>query len=284
MMLPLAIAKQLQLLAQGEQLPASKLKNNVTTELIAEGIISERIAGLTKRTLFITDVAAFNNYLHNRWAIDRLEDYIATLQNADATRAGLVQVSSDSKVLARRTFKGFLVNAYMPIEATLNDDHITVCPSPGTFQFIYDFEHFVPAADVVIVGVENAENFAFAEKQRYLFQDTQTLFVSRYPQGQSRDLIKWLQSVPNHFLYIGDFDFAGINIYLQEYKRHLGERATFFIPDNIEALLEKYGNKALYDQQQLNNAVIVEDKLLHLITLIHKYKKGLEQEILLINK
>jgi len=281
MMLPLAIAEKLQLLIMGEQLPASRLKHTIITEMIAEGIISERIAGRTKNTLFISGVAAFHNYLYNKWAIISLEDYIQILKNANATRAELVQVSSDSKSLARRTFKGFLVNSYMPVEATLNDDHITIRPPPGTFQFIYDFEKFVPANDVVIVGVENAENFAFVNKQRYLFPNVKTLFVSRYPQGQSRDMIRWLQSIRNPYVHMGDYDFAGINIYLQEYKKHLGERASFFIPGNIELLIEKYGNKALYDQQQLNTADYFEKNILQLVALIHKHKKGMEQEALL---
>ncbi len=281
MMLPLAIAEKLQLLAQGEQLPASRLKHAIISEMIAEGIIHERISGRTKITLFIADVAAFNNYLFNKWSIPNLQDYIKTIKNEDATRAELVQASSDSKAATRRTFKGFLVNSYMPIEATLNNDHITICPSPGTFQFICDYEKFIPDTDVVIVGVENAENFTFADQQEYLFPGIKTLFVSRYPQGQSKDLIRWLQSIPNHYVHMGDYDFAGINIYLQEYKKHLGDKAAFFIPENIDWLLEKFGNKSLYDQQQLNKAAIVEEKLLHLIALIHKYKKGLEQEILL---
>ena len=282
MMLPLALAEKLQLLARGEQFPASGLKHAITSELIAEGIISELRAGLTKVTLFIPDIEAFNNFVYNRWAISNLNDYIQTLKNADATRAELVQAGSNSKAADRRTFKGFLVNSYMPIEAALNGDHITICPSPGTFQFIYDYERFIPDADVIVIGVENAENFAFAEKQQYLFPGMKTLFVSRYPQEQSKDLIRWLQSIPNPYLHMGDYHFAGINIYLQEYKKHLGAKASFFIPDNMEQLLEQYGNKTLYDRQQLNNTGIVEEKLQQLIVLIHKYKKGLEQEILLI--
>jgi hypothetical protein len=74
---------------------------------------------------------------------------------------------------------------------------------------------------------------------------------------------------------MGDYDFAGINIYLQEFKKHLGAKASFFIPYNIEQLLEKYGNKALYDQQQLNTTLINEENILKLIQFIHRCKKGL---------
>jgi hypothetical protein len=281
MTLPLAIAKKLQLLAQGEQLPASRLKHAIVNEMIADGIIQTRIAGRTKTTLLLPDLTAFNNYLYNGWGITNLENYILTLEDEAATRADLVQVGSDSKAIARRTFKGFLVNSYMPIEAMLNGERITISPTPGTFVFIYDFERFIPDADVVIVGVENAENFAFADRQRYLFPGGKTLFVSRYPQGQSRDLIRWLQSIPNPYLHMGDYDFAGINIYMQEYKKHLNDRASFFIPTNIEDLMLRFGNSALYDQQVLTAAAAADDSLQDLIALIHKYKKGVEQEALL---
>jgi hypothetical protein len=149
---------------------------------------------------------------------------------------------------------------------------------------VYDFESLIPPADTVIIGVENAENFRHIEKQQYLFKEVKALFVCRYPQGQSNDLMEWLRSVPNPYLHFGDLDFAGINIYLQEYKKHLGTRATFFIPENTETLLIKYGNRKLYDQQKLNAVAITEDGLQKIIALLHKYKAGLEQEALLIER
>ncbi|GHT75088.1 hypothetical protein AGMMS50262_09440 [Bacteroidia bacterium] len=105
--------------------------------------------------------------------------------------------------------------------------------------------------------------------------------VSRYPQNQSKDLLKWLQIIPNKYLHFGDFDFAGIGIYLNEYKKHLGNKASFFIPENIEQILEIYGNKELYNNQKINfnEENLTEENLKQLIPLIHKYKKGLEQEI-----
>ena len=282
MMIPLSIAKNLVLLAEGAQLPASGLKHAVIDELIREGIIVARMAGRTKSTLHIPDVTALSNYLYNTWSIADLQLYVQTLENADATRGDLIAAGNDSKAAMRRTFKGFLVNSYKPIACMLNGTPIVIEPPKGTFQFISDFEHFIPPDDVVIIGVENAENFRLAEKQRHLFADIDVLFVSRYPQQQSSDLMKWLLALPNRYLHFGDYDLAGINIYLQEYKRHLNDRASFFIPGNIEELIEKHGNRKLYDRQQLNDTPIAEDSLRRLVSLIHKHKKGLEQEALLI--
>lgn len=282
MMLTIAIAEKLLRLADGEQIRASLIKHTLIDELISEGIILEQYSGRTKRILYIADKAAFANWLFHRFQINDLAAYIQAIRNSDATRADLILAGNDSKVKARRTFKGFLVNSYQPIEAALNNQPIVIQPTPGTFQFIYDFETFAPPADVVIVGIENTENFRWVAKQEYLFKNIKPLFISRYPQEQAGDVIKWLRSIPNQYLHFGDFDFAGINIYLQEYKKHLGERAFFFIPGNIEDLLATNGNKNLYDQQKLNDLVIAEKRINELIALLHKHKKGLEQEVLII--
>jgi hypothetical protein len=279
-MITLGISEKLLQLIDGNQIPASLIKHTLIDELISEGIILEQYSGRTKRLLYITDNTAMSNWLYNRFQINDLAAYIDTLKNTGSTRADLVLAANDSKAKAKRTFKGFLVNCYVPIEAMLNGEPIVINPTPGTFQFIYDFETFIPAPDVVIVGVENAENFRWVEKQQYLFPNIKPLFISRYPQEQSKDAIRWLQSLPNNYLHFGDFDFAGINIYLQEYNRYLHTRAAFFIPSNIELLIEKYGNKDLYDQQKLNDIVISEEPLWELVVLLNKHKKGLEQEVL----
>ena len=104
--------------------------------------------------------------------------------------------------------------------------------------------------------------------------------MSRYP--QSNDLIKWLSTIPNHYLHFGDFDFAGINIYQKEFKKHLDDRATFFMPENTELLLLKFGNRDIFNRQY--NAVKyysldTEKKIKEVIRLMLKYKKALEQEV-----
>jgi hypothetical protein len=282
MMIPLSIAEQLQKLAEGEQLSASKLKHAIIDELLNEGIISVRIAGRTRKTFYLPDTEPLNNWLFNKYSIHSLDEYIRVMNDEHTSRSDLVAVSNNSKAISRRTFKGFLVNSYMAIDSELNGAPFIIEPVNGTFQFVYDFERFVPAPDVVIVGVENAENFRRIKEQQHLFADIKPLFVCRYPQEQSKDMIKWLLSIPNTYLHFGDYDLASINIYLQEYKKHLVERATFFIPPDIEPLLEQYGNGRLYDQQHLNDASITEPALQAFVLLLHKYKKGMEQEALII--
>lgn len=136
---------------------------------------------------------------------------------------------------------------------------------------------------MTIVSVENAENFSLISKQQYLFKGHKTLFLSRYPQNQSKDLVKWLSGIQNPHLHFGDYDFAGINIYLQEYKRHLGTRTRFFMSPDLEDLIARHGNRKIYDSQKANFTfeAIEEPEILQIIALLHKYKKGLEQEALI---
>jgi len=245
-------------------------------------VLKKQIQGRSRALIYLSEQKPLNNFLQNHYGIGDLQKYVHTLQR-DIIRADAVAVSSNSKVKKIRTFKGFLINCYFPVQATINGKPIILHPPEGTFQFIYDFEQFVIPHDCIVVGIENPENFRHIEKQKYLFDDIKPLFVSRYPQNQSKDLIKWLQTIPNKYIHFGDFDLAGIGIYLNEYKKYLGERATFFVPENIEQLIEIYGNRDLFDKIKISfdKKKITEDKLMKLLEILYQHKKGLEQEILI---
>lgn len=283
-MLKLNLAKKLLCLLEGEKIPASKMKHSEVNELLSENILTEVRQGRTKSVYQLRNFEALHTYLFNRYDINDLRAYIDVFEKEEITKSELTLASSDSKTRAVRSFKGFLVNSYDPIPATLNDEPIIIHPVPGTFQFIYDYEFFSIDKEITVVGIENTENFRQVEKQRYLFKHINPLFISRYPQTQHKDLIRWLQDVPNPYLHFGDFDLSGIRIFLSEYYRYLGNKATFFIPPNIEFLLKNYGNSKRYNDQLSPNITlkdIADEKLLALIKLIHSYKKGVDQEILI---
>jgi len=277
--IPLNIAEKLLLLQQGAIISASSAKHAVIDEFVDENIVQR--TGRVQKRLSVLNNDRLKVFLHNKFGINDLDKYIETLKKEEATRTDFVNIASNSKLKKVRTFKGFLVNSYSPIQAGINRNSILINPEIGTFTFVSDFESFEIPSNITIVGIENPENFRYIEKQKYLFENIMPLFVCRYPQNQTKDLINWLQSIQNPYLHFGDLDFAGISIYLNEFKKHLGNRATFFVPDDAKELLERYGNRGLYDNQKSHFSIeeIEEIKLNHLITIIHKYKKGLEQEI-----
>ena len=272
------IASKLLQLAGGAELPASSFSGPLVKELIEENIVQERIQGRTKRMLYIVNPTTLHDWLAQKHGINNLHEYVNA---APASRADNIAIATDSKHTSVRTFKGFLINAYQPIACTLNGEPFTVNCTPGTFLFISDYAGFTPPADTIIAGVENAEVFSNIYKLQRLLPGN-ILFVSRYPQNQSKDLLAWLRNIPNQYVHLGDYDFAGLNIFSQEYKKHLGQRATLYIPHDLDGLLQRHGNIALYDQQKLNTLAKEDKELSGLIALLNKHKKGLEQEVLLV--
>lgn len=282
MSFPLSIAQKLQqMLLQGISYPASALKHAVVDSMVGDGVLQKRVSGKSKAVLYIANRAALQAYLKNQFGIADLDNYIEAYQNADLTRSEAVQVSGNSKLKSVRTFKGFLLNCYEPLAATLKGHAITINPAAGSFVFISDYESFVPDAEVTIVGIENPENFRQANHLRYLFAGIKPLFLSRYP--QNNDAIKWLRGIPNKYLHFGDLDFSGINIFHYEYKKWLGARASFYIPPNTAELLTQFGNRELYNRQLhlLPKVNELEDtqELKDLIKLLHEHKCVLEQEV-----
>jgi hypothetical protein len=284
MKLPISIAKQLLHMQQGNKIPAAQMKHTIVQKLLDDNIIAKQRIGANRNLYFLTDNNLLAQYISNHFGIDNLELYVEKYEQENLTRSEAVQISSDSKLKSIRTFKGFLVNCYKPIQTILNNKKFTLQPAIGSFIFIHDFEKFSIPENKTIVGVENAENFRFIQQQQYLFNNIEPLFISRYPQTQYNDVLQWLKSINNPYLHFGDFDIEGINIYLREFKQHLKERATFFIPPNIENLLHQKGNRTLYNQQidrMIDSSSIKEKEIIELLNIIHKHKKGLEQEVLI---
>ncbi|MGO2294656.1 DUF7281 domain-containing protein [Psychroflexus halocasei] len=278
MKLTLRIAKILVQLIDGDSIPASSAKSKLIDELVFENILLRK--GKHRKTIELLDETALHFYLANQLQINSIEDYISALENENSSRADFVKITSDSKDSKERVFKGFLINSYETIKATINHKEFIIQPQEGSFIFISDYENFKIPEEVTVIGVENAMNFNQIREQQYLFADLTPLFVSRYPQNQNKDFIKWINSIPNNYLHFGDFDLAGIGIYLNEYKKHLGEKASFFIPEQIDEFIRSHGNRKRFDLQKQNFKLkeIAEEELLALIEIIQQEQKGLDQE------
>lgn len=274
-----ALIEKLIRLADGETLPASSLKGDWFSQMQTDGILVS-VTHRSRKSLRASDSASFRHYLACQYDIRNLEQTQKLLSDDCMDRASQVYVTGNSKFLLHRTFTGFLVNSYQPIDAMLNGKPLTILPPDGTFMFIADYQHFYIPEEVIIIGVENAENFRYVECQKYLFEGYENvMFVSRYPQNQSKDLLKWLLSIPNRYIHFGDLDLAGISIYQNEYFRYLGERASFYIPEDYEKRISE-GNLNLYNSQfpQYGKMTIEDERVSKLLSCIHRYHRGYEQE------
>lgn len=275
--LSLSLARKIRKLLVDKRIGGSQFSNVMAQELLNEEILVFTSRGMHK-VYRLSDEQGLRTYLSQRYGIENLERWIEVKScETEMTRSEQVQALGNSKLGNIRVFKGFLVRSVIPVEATLRGEPFIVQPIKGISLFIEDYEHFRIPEDVVVVGIENGENFQSVDVQRYLFEGMKVLFVSRYP--QSKDLRSWLQKIPNRYLHYGDFDLAGVSIYLTEFYAYLGNRAEFFIPADIEARLVE-GNCILYDRQyeRFGKMIITDKRIRPLVELIHKYRRGYEQE------
>ena len=228
-----ALIDKLIRLAGGESLPASQLRGEWVDELLREGLLVSTSHG-SRRTLraplpqpFCRALSALDERLTD------LNQMREMLLSEEALRAEQAEATGNSKLLPVRSCPGFPVNSYEPIVCSLHGREFVVNPQEGSFLFVADWQEFSIPKDVVVVGIENMENFRLVRRQRTLFEQSigseRLLFVSRYP--QSSNLVSWLQRIPNRYVHFGDFDLAGIHIFLTEFHVHLGERSSFLIPE-----------------------------------------------------
>ena len=276
----MAISASIQALLAGELVAGSRLNSKLLDELLAEGLLLVVSRG-SRKSYRARDAEALKRFL-----VDKDESFRIIEANASDSRATMAAETGNSKLVMVRSCPGFPVNSYEPIECFLDENPFVVNPQEGSFLFVSDWKKFTIPEDTVVIGVENMDNFRMIRRQRTLFDrylhnhalSDKVLFVSRYP--QSTDLRKWLCTISNHYLHFGDFDLAGINIFLYEFQQYLGkERSSYLIPDDIESRL-KSGSRKRYDEQYNRFKDIKSDilELQQLIDLIHHERKAYDQE------
>lgn len=276
-----ALIDRLIRLRDGEALPASQLRGEWVDKLMSDGILINTSHGC-RRTLHAPKSEDLCNALSD---IDErladLEQMREMLLSEESSRSAQASATGNSKLVTVRSCPGFPVNSYETIDCKLNGREFCVNPHEGCFVFIADWQTFSIPTDVVVVGVENMENFRMIRQQRQLFEQVighqHLLFVSRYP--QSTDLVSWLQMIPNRYVHFGDFDLAGINIFITEFYARLGARSSFLIPADIETRL-RIGSKERYNYQYLRFHNLKSDiqHLQSLIDTINKLHRCYDQE------
>ena len=127
-----------------------------------------------------------------------------------------------------------------------------------------------PLTSKKIVVVENLESLL--EIDFNLFDEEDFIYLGGFSSSFVREFLK-----NKEVLFFVDFDFFGIEIY----NSIDCKRKEFFIPSNLEELMQKYGSTELYKKQCFKKESLKVDKnTKKIFNLINKYSKCLEQEIL----
>lgn len=281
------LIEALRALRCGETVPYCRFPEEITSEMLSEGGVGTIIHG-SRKSLRVNSLRAFDVYLRSKGLQPDVLQDTSDLFAAPSFRAELVRLTGDSKAAPVRSCPGFPVNVTAPLSVRLGEKKLLLCPCPGSFLYISDFWNFQIPSNAIVVGVENMENFRLPERQESVWEQIADQFgeggvppillVSRYP--QSKDLVTWLREIPNPYVHFGDFDLAGIHIYLTEFYVHLKERSFFFVPEDIEDRLSSAGSRERYNTQfhRFGKMEVPDPRVLPLVQLIHRYQKGYDQE------
>lgn len=282
MKLTIRLIENLQRLFRGESIPYSSLPKSLVEPFVEEEVLSIAHHG-TRRCIIVRNADALAGALPQYNEALKDLNAAAKLLTEDNSRAAQAAISGNSKTSSKRAMPGFLVSSYSRIDCMLYGQPIAIEPIEGSAIYIADWKSFVPPVSTLIIGIENTENFLRIREQKKLFdyclrrEESEILFISRY--AFSYDLMHWLALIPNRYVHFGDFDLAGISIFMDQFKPHVGERGSFLIPPDIESRI-KNGSRKRYDEhyQKYSNLTTKDEKLNHLISLIHKYRRSYDQE------
>lgn len=284
-----SLVRDLISLIEGGHVPYSSFNNEMRECLHREKMILYHVKGSFKKISAINP-DALKEFLDNNFdGFSDLYKLQVLLDDPTSIRADFAEHSVNSKTKNVKTCPGFPVNTIYPLKTILNKKELIIDPEDGTFLYITDWQNFIIPEDVIVIGIENMENFRLVRKQRDFFykyheksfdiKEPRILFVSRYP--VSNNLVDWLASIPNPYIHFhfGDLDPEGIKIFQSPFKKAIRERTTFLIPDDIEERL-KHGSKERYDYQFSNNIDLdTSDPVIkHLLDLMHKYRRCYDQE------
>lgn len=250
--------------------------------MLNNGGIKRKQLSRSRFEIVLVDSSSFNLYIKTKFNIVDLDGYLLNLQNPIATRAEMLTVSLDDKSKSINPFDGIYISSYDNIEISIDGQITKLNNLNGSAMFISKSCRLEISKEILVVGIENVENLLFILQQIEYFSHIKQKKVFIY---RNEFMLNFLEKIENDYLHYGDFDFAGIRIYKSEILPRVKADRRFFIPSNIEELLNR-GQSDLYYRHYSYKANImdIDDELDELITLIDDYKKTVRQEFLICHK
>ncbi len=214
-----------------------------------------------------------NYYIDSK---DEIDIYIEEIFESKPSRDKVQKWHNSSKAKDSKSLKGLYVSSLNVINIKLNGEVVSIIPNNGLGYFLFYTQKIELFDDTVIVGIENYQVIWFAKKYKQFFENNNILFVVINPY-----MLEWIANLENEYIHFGDYDLAGINIYINKILPRLNKskKYSMFIPDNIEYLIKKHGDYALFEKQIRYKDLVVNDiKINNLKDIIKNEKKAIEQE------
>lgn len=237
--------------------------------------------------IYLNDTEALLGVIKsNGYNINCVEDldYFIENEKEPKSRDEIVDNYSHTKRIESKSFNGLMVSVFDKLEVNLNGKKQYFYPLEGSGLFLHYTSKLQLEDDVIVVGVENPQVVWNIDKYKYLFEKSKKYLFLCISEYKTNYQYKWLESFSGEYIHFGDFDLAGINIYLNIIVPRLkkAKSHSFLIPDNIYKIIkEKNYQKDYSNQTRYLNITSKEDKNLQkLIEFIKTHKTTIEQEAL----
>ena len=251
----------------------------IVSELKSNGSVVSSTKGSRKYIELVKEENIFlllKNHNYNIESILDIETYVEDMFDKNVSRDVIQKHTNNTKSKTSKSMHGLYVSSLEKLDVKLNSESVSILPNDGLGYFFFHTEKVELFENTIVVGVENYQVVWFAKKYAELFSKPNILFVVITPY-----MLEWISSLENEYIHFGDYDLAGVNIYLNKVipKLSKSKKYSMFIPNNIEELIKKYGYSELYEnQKQYKNLLSDDVEVNRLIKVITKFKKGLEQE------
>ncbi|MDZ7819669.1 MAG: hypothetical protein U5K55_14135 [Aliarcobacter sp.] len=230
--------------------------------------------------------ALFGVIKSNGYNVNSIEDldYFINENKEPKSRDEIVDNYSHTKRIESKSFNGLMISVFDKLEVICNGKKQYFYPLEGSGLFLHYSSKLQLDDDIIVVGVENPQVVWNIDKYKYLFEKCKKYLFVCISEYKTNYQYKWLESFSGKYIHFGDFDLAGINIYLNTIVPRLKKAKfhSFLIPDNIYKIIKEknyqkdYSNQIRFFNIQSNN----DKNLQELISFIKNNKLTLEQEML----
>lgn len=264
-------------------------KSLVTSKKLLDELIGCNCVYLSGKPalIYLNDQEAlFGVIKANGYKVNCIEDLDYFMEEKEPkSRDEIADNYSHTKRVESKSFNGLMISVFDKLEVIYNEKKQYFYPLEGSGLFLHYSSKLQLDDDVIVVGVENPQVVWNIDKYKHLFNKEKRYLFLCISEYKTTYQYAWLESFSGEYIHFGDFDLAGINIYLNTIVPKLKNCKSHFylIPDDIYKKIKKRNYQKDYSNQTryLNIESKSEPKLQELISFIKDTKLTFEQEMLI---
>ena len=241
------------------------------------------VSGKPQQIYLNDEEALFGVIKSNGYKVNSIEDLDYFIEEKEPkSRDEIADNYSHTKRVESKSFNGLMVSVFDKLEVIYNEKKQYFYPLEGSGLFVHYTSKLQLDDDVIVVGVENPQVVWYINKYKHLFNKEKKYLFLCISEYKTTYQYKWLESFCGEYIHFGDFDLAGINIYLNAIvpKLKKAKSHSFLFPDNIYEIIKEKNYMVDYSNQtRYLNITSKKDKdLQKLIEFIKNNKITIEQE------